>query len=137
MNKTQDHTGDGDGALSHRELAALFYKERRERDVDLPAAKGLWGDPAWDMLLDLFMATEEGRMVNVTSACIGALVPSTTGLRLIAQLIKAGLVWRDPDPFDGRKGVLRLTNDTTTAMRSYLDRMAAARGLPTPIARRA
>ncbi|MES3150852.1 hypothetical protein O6Y00_00485 [Sphingomonas faeni] len=114
--------------VSYRDLAMLLYKERRDRDLELPEARDFWSDPAWDMLLDLFIATEEGRVVNVTSACIGACVPSTTGLRWIGQLSKARLVWRGVDPFDARKGTLGLTKNAVASMKRYLDRVGAARG---------
>lgn len=115
-------------ALSHCELATMLYKERRDRDLMLPEAKTFWSEPAWDMLLDLFIATEEGREVNVKGACIGACVPSTTGLRWIAQLVKARMIWRGIDPFDGRKGTLGLTRETMAGMRRYLDRVGHDRG---------
>ena len=38
----------------------------------------LFGDPAWDMLLDLTAAHGEGAQVSVTSLCIAASVPATT-----------------------------------------------------------
>lgn len=114
--------------LSYRALAMLLYKERRDRDLELPEGHDLWGEPAWDMLLDLFIATEDGRVVNVTSACIGACVPSTTGLRWIGQLSKARLIWRGVDPFDARKGTLGLTKKAVASMRRYLDRVGEARG---------
>jgi len=36
-------------------------------------------DPAWDMLLDLTAARAESRAVSVSSLCIAAGVPTTTG----------------------------------------------------------
>ncbi len=122
------HHDIGPSVVSYRDLATRLYKERRDRDLELPEARGFWSEPAWDMLLDLFIATEEGRVVNVTSACIGACVPSTTGLRWIAQLSKARLIWRGVDPFDARKGTLGLTKEAVDSMKRYLDRIGATRG---------
>lgn len=113
-------TEDCEGA-HYRDVAVRLYKERRARDAHLPVAKGFLGEPVWDMLLDLFIAGEEGRLVSVSSASIGACTPSTTGLRRIAQLIAKGLVRRTSDPFDGRRGMLGLTEDARAAMRGYLD----------------
>ena len=117
---TEIAAGQGEGP-SHCELALLLYNERRSRDLLMPAGRGLWGDPAWDMLLDLFVANEEGRRVNIVSACIGGCIPTTTGLRLVGQLIDAGLVVRTIDQNDRRKGMLGLTSETSSAMRHYLD----------------
>jgi hypothetical protein len=51
---------------------------RRLRERLLPA--GLFADPAWDMLLDLYAAEIEEQPVSVTSACIAAAAPATTAL---------------------------------------------------------
>lgn len=126
IKNTETANAERDGA-SHRDLALLLYNERRARDGFLPAGRGLWGDPAWDMLLDLFIAYEEDRLINITSACIGGCIPSTTGLRLISQLLDAGLVERTVDPSDGRKGMLGLKTEAAADMRRYLDEVVKRR----------
>src|SRR3546814_1843272 len=41
-------------------------------------------DPAWDMLLDLYLAAERNtRPVSISSLCIASAVPATTALRWI------------------------------------------------------
>jgi hypothetical protein len=126
-NQVQEPTTADPRRLSHRDLAVLLYKERRARDVYLKAGTSLWSDPAWDMLLDLFIANEEGRLVNVTSACIGGCIPTSTGLRRVGQLLEAGLIQRTTDASDGRKGMLGLTVETTAHMRRYLDEVVRSR----------
>lgn len=116
-----DSSIEEDDRARYRDVAVRLYKERRARDAHLPSAKDFLNEPVWDMLLDLFIAGEEGRLVSVSSASIGACTPSTTGLRRIAQLIAKGLVCRTSDPFDGRRGMLGLTEDARAAMRGYLD----------------
>jgi hypothetical protein len=49
------------------ELARQMYHARRERSV-LDRWEDLFGEPAWDLLLDLYVATHEGRMGSVSSA---------------------------------------------------------------------
>jgi hypothetical protein len=122
----------GDAILSYRDLAALLYRERRARDAYLPGASKLWSDPGWDMLLDLFIATEDGKQVSVTSACIGACLAPTTGLRWIRQLTDAGLITRTDDPSDGRKGMLGVTAEARAGIRRYLDHAIQTRGLAAP-----
>ena len=39
----------------------------------------LFGEPAWDILLDLYIANVENKPVSVSSACIGSAAPPTTG----------------------------------------------------------
>jgi len=62
------------------ELARQTYDDRRRRNKIFQSEE-LFGEPAWDILLDLFIAAKERRRVSVTSACIGSAVPSTTALR--------------------------------------------------------
>lgn len=116
-----------DPSPHYRDMAALLYRERRSRDTYLPAARGLWSDPAWDMLLDLFIANEDGKPVSVSSACIGACLAPTTGLRWIKQLIGAGLVTRSSHPSDGRKGMLSVTDEAAASIRNYIDNVGKVR----------
>ncbi|PKP91114.1 MAG: MarR family transcriptional regulator [Alphaproteobacteria bacterium HGW-Alphaproteobacteria-16] len=70
---------------------------------------GEWfGDPAWDMLLDLLASSYESRNVSIGSACIAAAVPQTTALRWVNRLVAAGALLRHSDPRDGRRNYLML-----------------------------
>jgi hypothetical protein len=80
---------------------------------------GLFEDPAWDMLLDLFAAELEQRQVSVSSLCIAAAVAPTTALRWIGKLSEAGLFERHPDPFDRRRAFMGLSERARTAMQHY------------------
>lgn len=79
----------------------------------------LFGDPAWDMLLDLTAARAEGAQVSVTSLCIAAGVPATTALRWLTQMVKSGLFVRVPDPSDKRRAFIALSDRSLTAMAGY------------------
>ena len=70
---------------------------------------GLFADPAWDILLDLFMARLAQVRVSTSSLCEASNVPSTTALRWIKLLERDGLVMRRDDPFDGRRVFIELT----------------------------
>ena len=89
------------------ELARRTYANRRRRNKMFDHS--LFGEPAWDMLLDLFIAAKERKRVSVTSACIGSDVPATTALRWIAVLESHGLVNRESDPSDARRAYIHLT----------------------------
>lgn len=69
----------------------------------------LFGDPCWDMLVDLGMSHMEERSISVSSLCIAAGIPQTTALRRIADLENIGLVIRAKDPDDGRRIYVALT----------------------------
>lgn len=79
----------------------------------------LFGDPAWDMLLDLTAAHGEGAQVSVTSLCIAAGVPATTALRWINQMVESGLFQRVPDPTDGRRAFIALSDKALAAIAGY------------------
>jgi hypothetical protein len=79
----------------------------------------LFGDPAWDMLLDLTAAHGEGARVSVTSLCIAAGVPATTALRWLTQMVESGIFERVPDPADKRRAFIGLSDKALTAMSGY------------------
>jgi DNA-binding MarR family transcriptional regulator len=76
------------------------FAGRRERDALFGAA--LFADPAWDVLLYLFIAAGEGRAVSIREACAAASVPETTALRHIAHLKDRGLLQCRTNPSDRR-----------------------------------
>ena len=79
----------------------------------------LFGDPAWDMLLDLTAAHGEGARVSVTSLCIAAGVPATTALRWLTQMVESGIFVRVPDPADRRRAFIALSDKALAAMSGY------------------
>ena len=100
------------------ELARQTYDDRRRR-TKIFDSEELFGEPAWDILLDLFIAAKERRRVSVTSACIGSAVPSTTALRWITILEKQGLLMREADPGDARRVYVKLSARGYAAMLEY------------------
>lgn len=88
--------------------AESHYRLRRRRD-SVFAMPGLFGEPAWDVLLDLYLAHLDQRAVSVSSACIAACVPPTTGLRYLNKLERNGLLNRESDPADHRRVIVSLT----------------------------
>jgi len=90
------------------------FRVRRLRSRHLPGLD--LGEPAWDMLLDLAVAQYWRRETSVTSLCIAADVPSTTALRWINSMTKAGLIVRRPCLRDGRRSFLAISSDCYQAM---------------------
>lgn len=79
----------------------------------------LFADPAWDMLLDLTAAEAEKQRVSVTSLCVAAMVPATTALRWIKQLVDSGVFQRMADPSDKRRAFIGLSDQSRQAMAGY------------------
>lgn len=96
---------------------AQDYANRRQRRRHFTAE--LFGEPAWDLLLDLFRARLEGKMITVTSACIAADVPLSTALRWLGVLEGEGLVERSRNVSDQRSTWVRLTDTGASAMIEY------------------
>ncbi len=100
--------------------ARALYRERRRRDATMDMTNALFGEPSWDILLDLFVAEGSGKTVSVSSACLASTIPQSTALRYIGLLERQGLVQRTPDPRDGRRYYLSLTGAAQAKMRGYL-----------------
>lgn len=100
-------------------IAREMYNMRRRRGRHLP--DDLFGEPTWDILLDLYLAIGEGRRVPTTSACIGAHVPPTTALRWLRILESRGMVEREDDGRDGRRTFVRLTPSGLKSMDDFLE----------------
>lgn len=115
-----------DGMIAPAEIRRAI-RARRLRDQFF--GDGLFEDPAWDMLLDLFAADLEGAQVSVSSLCIAAAVAPTTALRWIGRLTEAGLFDRLPDPADRRRAFLTLSPRARTAMRGYWQAMRKLGGV--------
>ncbi len=116
---------------SHPDASALAEQRRQYADMarqtyDIRRTRGtifgdpdLFGEPAWDILLDLYVAHSDGKAVSVSSACIGSAAPPTTGLRWLGVLAQQEFVVREQDPEDQRRVLVRLTEHGLTAMDRY------------------
>ena len=111
-------------ALTGTTLAAMaerLYQERRRREDYFPP--GLFGEPAWDLILALFMAREEGRWLSVAEAYEAAAVKPAAGRRLIARLERSGMVARIRGQEDRRKRYVQLTANASERLTDYLTRL--------------
>lgn len=135
LNQAQTYSGStSEGATTHlalnsdvkiqrrrnAELARDAYAIRRRRAVIFDNDE-LFGEPAWDILLDLYVANAEQKSVSVSSACIGSAAPPTTGLRWLGVLSEQGLILREHDPEDQRRVLVRLTEKGLSAMDEYFE----------------
>lgn len=73
------------------EEARRLYRLRRLRDREFGPA--LFGEPAWDLLLDLYIAASDP-LVSVMSASIAACVSTQDTARWLTLLEQHGLVER-------------------------------------------
>jgi hypothetical protein len=89
-------------------MAKAKIRARRRRQELFPGIQV--ADPAWDLLLELYVNCAEQRRISVTGLGLGANVPGATVLRWLAMFHEAGLIVREPDPFDRRRIWVRLTD---------------------------
>jgi hypothetical protein len=108
-----------DGDLA--QLAKAIWKTRRARSPVFDPE--IFGEPAWDMLLDLFQEQVAERQVYIKNACIGADVPTSTGLRWIDTLIERKWIVRQADPNDRRRQTVALSDEGMAKMRLCMRQM--------------
>lgn len=108
----------GPNAADQCRMVDSILRMRRLRTKFFPDA--LFADPAWDILLDLYMAELQQRRVTVSSLCVGANVPQTTALRWIKMMTDEGLLQRRDDATDARKKIVELTPEASAQMQAFL-----------------
>lgn len=101
------------------DLARKVYAVRRRREA-LPGTAGLFGEPAWDILLDLFIAARERRRISLANACTASAVPEASALRWIAILERRGLIVSDGPTHDRH---LKLSQATYENLIDYFRRL--------------
>lgn len=112
-----DSSAEAPGLL---ELARDELSARRDREKALPA--DLFAEPAWDLLVDLFIHHLQGKRVSTTSACLAASCPTTTALRYIDVLLERGLVVRHPSKADGRIKFVELSASGVRQLTEHFER---------------
>jgi DNA-binding MarR family transcriptional regulator len=107
---------DDDASALTVARALVALQDRRMRSF----RPGLFADPAWDMLLDLYIARADGRSICVGSLSIASRVPAATAHRWIKELEAGGEIVRRPDPLDGRRILIEITDAACRAMTGAL-----------------
>ena len=112
------------GKLATAARAAREARRRREQIF----GGDLLAEPCWDLLLDLFIAAQEGRRLSITAACLGLPVPRGTAERCIAHLADVGLLSRETRPGDHGVVYLAPTDQSIAKLSILLGRPAPDEG---------
>lgn len=83
----------------------------------------LFGEPAWDMLLALFIARSEQYRLKISDLTLESNVPATTALRWIETLVKENLARKVANPRDARSTFIEMTDQAFEQLTHAFDRM--------------
>ncbi len=110
---------DAVNAATLGELAREILRSRKRRAAVFGQAD-LFAEPAWDILLGLYVAAEAQQRLTVSAVCEVSGVPQTTAIRWLEKLERDGWASRHPDPLDRRRFWIQLTERASSSVRTYL-----------------
>lgn len=105
-------------------LARSNIQARRLRKRHLPSA--MFGEPAWDMLLSLYVGYQSGARQTVSNLSYASGAPASTALRWIDYLEQQKLVVRRASPTDRRVIFIDFTEDARQMVEAFLTELLAA-----------
>lgn len=109
--------------VSPRSLAALATKHFADRELRKSYINdAFFGEPAWDMLLYLFIKSCASKRVYKTAVTSASGVPHSTALRYLELLERDELLRVEPAEGDKRVQLVSLTQKGSSAMADYLSR---------------
>lgn len=96
--------------------AILQLRQQRQDEFD----GSLFGEPAWEMLLELYIRDAEGTAFTVADLIATSNAPSSTAARWFAQLDKLGFVTLRAHPSDQNTEFVDLTGEAKAALERHL-----------------
>lgn len=102
------------------EVVAEARQNLRDRTMRARFLEGsFFREPAWEMLIDLFVNQTNGVKISVSSIVLASGVPTTTALRHLGLLVDSGSVVRTPCPNDARRTYVHLSQDAFDRIFAY------------------
>lgn len=111
-------TADGGSSGFYTAMAETLLRDAQRRR-ELFGLDRL-GDPAWNILLDLFVQGQRGTRAGTFASSVASGEPAATGLRYLRELERAGHVIRSEDPLDARRVLVRLSPGAHQAVLAHL-----------------
>lgn len=99
----------------------ILAAQRRLRLQIFPAS--LFSDPAWDILIELYVRQLEARRVNISRLTAALMVPATTVLRWLDRLEAEALITREKDIHDARSVWVDLSQYGRSLMDRYFHKL--------------
>jgi DNA repair protein RadC len=106
---------DCDLALTNAKRTARRRLLRRQ----IVGSKKYLGEPAWDMLIDLFIQHCEEKKTSTGDLCVSSELPLSTALRLVQRMCDDGLIHKVADTSDGRRQIVELDPDLAWRLLAY------------------
>lgn len=117
-----DHNGQADTSRNRLLFVARAEAARRRDRRELLGEFGILSDPAWDILLELYISDATGSQIYASLIGSETGIPQSTALRWLAVLEKSGLVRRRIDVFDKRRQWVGLTPRARTILQKHFSR---------------
>lgn len=111
---------------SYLALARAILSSRHQRREYFGGIR--FGEPCWDMILELYVATEGGQTINVTGLCAASGKSVTTALRHLEDLEARGYFVRKADQTDARSTLVVMQPSLRTAVEAWLDHLVELMG---------
>jgi DNA-binding MarR family transcriptional regulator len=102
-------------------VATAWQRANEARRQAFTQGERLFADPAWEILLELYIRWSAGSPTSVSRACAAAKVPHSTSLRWLKILLDEGLIDRIDDPDDRRRSFVELTAEAREKIEAALD----------------
>ncbi|SER22685.1 DNA-binding transcriptional regulator, MarR family [Sphingobium sp. YR768] len=100
-------------------LARIMLRSRERRKHSFPSVT--FGEPGWDMILQLYVAYCAGEVIDVSGLCGCTGVSKTTALRHLDRLAAQQLVERLDDSADGRRIFVQPSKTLLEQTEQWLD----------------
>lgn len=110
------------------ELASWCVDARRLRDAIFGTQ--MFSDPAWDILLCLYVLAAHGDKVKITSLAPMTGLATTTAGRWARKLVARGLLEREQDGSDRRRSYISLSHEGYVLVRRYFEELIQKRNFP-------
>lgn len=113
-------------SLAHGSTAILLKQIRTARRLRTEFFdRDLFGEPGWDILLDLFQRQLNQHRTSVTKLATVAGVPATTVVRWLHAMERRGLIQKNPDHMDSRRVFVSLTEECIELLQAYFASLEA------------
>lgn len=99
-------------------IAQAILQLRRQRKEEFDGLQ--FGEPAWEMLLELYVRDASGTVSTVAELLAASNAPASTAARWLAQLDRLGFVTRRSHPADPKTEFVDLTAEAKAALERHL-----------------